>query len=165
VRSLGADAVFDYNSPTAVADIRAHTSNKLYYIWDTIGTSSSYDFGAAILKDVVPPSSQIIHYGTILPPPKAGTFSNDVKVTFTLGYSVQGEAFELGPTKFKAKPEDYEFMVKWLKIAQGLLEEGKWKPHRQEVREGGLEGVLKGLEDMKGGNVSGVKLVYRIAEP
>ena len=66
---------------------------------------------------------------------------------------------------FPAKPEDYEFMITWMKTAQKLLEEGKWRPHRQEVREGGLEGVLTGMEDLKKEKVSGAKLVYRIGEP
>jgi len=147
-----------------VADILAYTSNKIYYIWDTIGTPSSYTFGAAVLKDISPPEGQILHYGTILSPPEAGSFSSAVKVTFTLGYSAQGVPFKLGSTEFPAKPEDYEFMVTWMKTAQKLLEERKWRPHRQEVREGGLEGVLEGLEDLKEGRVSGVKLVYRIGE-
>lgn len=164
VKSLGADAVFDYNSPTCAADIRAHTNGKLYYVWDTIGTPSSYAIGASCLSSS-PPAGQKMHYGTINPPPEAGILSDDVAVTFTLAYSCQGEAWEMGPWKFPASPEDYEFIVKWMPTTQKLLAERKWKPHRQEVRKGGLEGVLGGLEDLKEGRVSGVKIVFRIGEP
>ncbi|KAG8157096.1 hypothetical protein KVR01_013086 [Diaporthe batatas] len=41
VRSYGADAVFDYNSPTCGADIRAHTANALDYALDCITEESS----------------------------------------------------------------------------------------------------------------------------
>jgi hypothetical protein len=56
-------------------------------------------------------------------------------------------------------------MKNWVVVAERLLKEGKWRPHRQEVRKGGFDGILEGMKDMKEGKVSGVKLVYRVAEP
>src|SRR5690349_5806815 len=37
LRSLGADAVFDYHSPSCGPDIRKLTQNKLRYAWDCAG--------------------------------------------------------------------------------------------------------------------------------
>ncbi|KAF4446288.1 fusarubin cluster-oxidoreductase [Fusarium austroafricanum] len=44
------------------------------------------------------------------------------------------------------------------------LEEGWLKAHPQEVIPGGLEGVEKGLKDLKSGKASAVKYVYRISD-
>lgn len=49
-------------------------------------------------------------------------------------------------------------------IAEKLLEEGKVRGHPVSVREGGLRGVIEGLEDLREGRVSGEKLVYRVAD-
>jgi len=164
VKSLGADVVFDYNSPTWTSDVRAHTDDKLYYIWDCIGTPASYATTPHALS-TSPPEGQELRYGTIVTPPEGRNFGSEVKVTHTLGYSVSGEAFRLGSKEFPARQEDYDFMVEWYKIALELLEQGKWKPHRLDVRDGGLEGIFEGLKDMEEGRVSGVKVVYRIGEP
>lgn len=164
VKSLGADTVFDSRSPTVGADIRAHTNNKLYYAWDTIGEHGSPAACAAALASSAP-AGQKLHYGTILMGPGMKPPRDDVEFTFTLGYTAAGEAFEIAGMKWEAKPQDYEFTVKWTELAEKLWMERKWRPHRQDVREGGLEGVLNGLEDMKSGKVSGVKLVYRVADP
>ena len=43
-----------------------------------------------------------------------------------------------------------------------ILAEGKLKPHPVSVESGGLESVLDGLDDMRQGNVSGEKLVYKV---
>lgn len=48
-------------------------------------------------------------------------------------------------------------------IARGLAE-GFFKPHPHEVVPGGLEGVQKGLQNLKDGKASGVKYVYKIGD-
>ncbi|KIY65801.1 GroES-like protein [Cylindrobasidium torrendii FP15055 ss-10] len=58
-------------------------------------------------------------------------------------------------------PGHEEFGVKmWLTIER-LLKEGVIKPNRYEVIPGGLNGVASGLERLKRGEVSGLKLVVR----
>lgn len=81
----------------------------------------------------------------------------------TLAYNVFGEDFKKwGP--FPAKQQDYEFGKMFWEMSRGLLAEGKVKAARQDVNRGGkgLEGVLKGLQEMREGKVSGVKLVYTL---
>jgi hypothetical protein len=79
-------------------------------------------------------------------------------------YTIFGEAFKFAGNEIPAMPEDFEYTKKFMAMTEGLLKEGKLKAHKQTVGKDGLEGVLKGMEDMKNGKVSGEKLVYRVAE-
>lgn len=54
-------------------------------------------------------------------------------------------------------------MVRFSALAGKLLEQGKIQPHPHRVKEGGLEGILQGLQDLREKKVSGEKLVYRVA--
>ena len=89
----------------------------------------------------------------------------EVKNIFFLGYTVAGEAFEIEGERWEAVPEDFELAKKMLVLAEGLVGEGGVKAHPARVMEGGLEGILGGMQMWKEGKVSGVKLVYRIGEP
>jgi hypothetical protein len=77
-------------------------------------------------------------------------------------YSSFGEDFIKAGNTLTGRPEDFEFMKKFVAMSQKLINGGKIKPHTLEVRPNGLEGVLDGLEDMKNGKVSGKKLVYKV---
>ena len=52
----------------------------------------------------------------------------------------------------------------WSATAEPAVKEGKIRPLRVKVMPGGLAGVKDGWKYMEEGNVSGVKLVYRIGE-
>ena len=49
-------------------------------------------------------------------------------------------------------------------MAEGLLAEKRLKVHRPEVREGRLEGVLGGMDDLRQRRAGGKKVVYYINE-
>ena len=49
-------------------------------------------------------------------------------------------------------------------LSERLLSDGKIKAPAVNVREGGLQGVFDGFEDMKNGRISRQKLVYRIED-
>lgn len=87
-----------------------------------------------------------------------------VEMRHTLGYTVVGEAFPFGPKTYLASEEDFEFGKMFWEMARGLLGEGKIKTHRHEMDRGmkGLEGALAGMDELRQGRVSGVKLVYGI---
>lgn len=160
VKSLGADAVFDYSDPAATAQIREYTSGKLRYAWDTISEESSAKFCAEALSPSAAEAGGDLHYGALLflPFPR-----EDVTPHHTLAYTILGEAFEFGSIRnFDAQPQDFEFAVKWWALAEKLIAEKKVKPHPTKIGSGGLKGVLEGLEELKSGKVSGVKLCYRI---
>ncbi|KAG8157330.1 hypothetical protein KVR01_012714 [Diaporthe batatas] len=160
VSDLGADAVFDYASPNVGSDIRELTQNGLYYAFDCISTEESARICAdALSEDTI---SKKPVYSAVL---YCHFPRKDVCVKFTVAQTIFGKSFnkpELGPEDFPEDTGDYEFGQTFWKIAEGLLAEGKFKVHPRDVRGGGLEGVLKGLEELKVGKVSGKKLVYNI---
>lgn len=49
-------------------------------------------------------------------------------------------------------------------ISSKLIASAQIAVHPPKIGEGGLKGVLQGLDDLKEGRVSGVKLVYRVGE-
>jgi hypothetical protein len=79
-------------------------------------------------------------------------------------YTCMGEAYTKFGQHNEAMPEVYESCSQFWEVAGKLFAEGKLVPHPQKVNQGGedLEGVLKGMQFIKDGKVSGFKLVYRI---
>ena len=61
-----------------------------------------------------------------------------------------------------ARPEDHEFAKGLFKATQGLLDDGKITTHPVKVMRGGWEGVMKGVEIIRGQELSGQKLVYQV---
>lgn len=154
LKDLGADAVFDYNSPTAASDIRNAADNNLQHVFDCIATESSSKISADSF------SSKGGKYSSLL---KVENFPrDDVENALTVAYTIFGQGFKFGPIEVPAKKEDFEFGVKFLALARDLLAEGKFKVHPPTVRSGGLEGILGGLQELKERKVSGTKLVYLI---
>ncbi|TVY85435.1 Protein TOXD [Lachnellula suecica] len=155
VRSLGADEVFDYKDPECAAKIRKLTGDKLKYAWDTVGDGSEVICDEALSSD-----SSICHYASVSITTKVPR--KDVKSSLVLMYTMFGKSFSKATTEFPASKEDYEFGKTWMALTEKLVAEGKLKPHPKRVGSGGLEGALKGMEEMKAGKISGEKLVYRI---
>ena len=87
---------------------------------------------------------------------------DDISNTGTAVYTILGQRFKFGDYEVPADQTDVHFAVKFLKIATDLLERGKIQVHRPDVRVGGLEAVLQGLQQVREKKVSGVKLVYCI---
>lgn len=82
----------------------------------------------------------------------------------TMVLSAIGESFQIGGKDIPANAFDYEFAVKFAKIAGELLSQGKLAAHPVSHQKGGLERVLEGVDMLRKGNVSGVKLVYTISD-
>ncbi len=105
-------------------------------------------------------------YSTLLPVPEeqVKAINDNVQNKSTLGYTVVGEAFQFGPNAIPAKPEDFEFGKMFWELSRGLLEQGKVKVHKPSVNKygKGFDGILKGMDEMKKGNVSGEKLVFTL---
>ncbi|KAH8697836.1 zinc-binding oxidoreductase [Talaromyces proteolyticus] len=156
VKSLGADAVFDYNDPNAAAEIRKYTDDKLTLAFDTITTSDSAKFCGEAL------SSSLVGDCTLLA--NVNVERENVRSRWTLGYTALGESFDFGPVKIEAKPEDKEYAAIFWELATKLLGEGKIKVHPPKVNPGGLKGVLDGLQLLRDNKVSGEKLVYNVDE-
>lgn len=156
VKRLGAVEAFDYNDPEGAAKVHEYTKNSLRYAFDTISTPDTAKFCADALT--IDPGAR---YGNIL---REKSPREDVEYTTTLAYTALGEYTEIRGNKLPAMPDHFEFAKSWMDRCQKLLEGGHFAVHPPKVGEGGLHGVLQGLQDMKEGKVSGNKLVYRVAE-
>lgn len=156
VKSLGADSVFDYRSPTLVSDIQAASDNNIRHIFDCISTPTTTQVSAGCFG---PSGGRYSALHPIRDFPRS-----DVSAGFTSAYTIFGEKFRYGRQEIPAKPEDYEFGVKFWALAQELLASGKIKPHPHRVWSGGLEGISEGLKALEEEKVSGFKIVYQIAD-
>jgi NADPH:quinone reductase-like Zn-dependent oxidoreductase len=150
LRKLGTDQVFNYKDADVGAQIRKATDDKLKLAFDCIAEGNSFDITAAAI------SSSGGHMSALLPVKDYPR--SDVKTKFTFAYTALGEAFN---ERVAANQEDYEFGAKFWKQAEDWFNNGKITTHPTEVRSG-LAGVPQGLQDLKDGKVSGVKLVYRV---
>ncbi len=90
-------------------------------------------------------------YGTILP---VKSPRDDLEVTSTFMYTIFNEPFHKAKNDFPAMKEDFEFAKMFMEITEGLLKDGKLKTHPEKVGNAGLEGALRGMEDMKADKVS-----------
>ncbi|KAF7950817.1 uncharacterized protein EAE97_002369 [Botrytis byssoidea] len=157
LKSLGADHVLDYHDPNCGAEIRSLTQNKLHHVFDTIATQSS----AQICADALSTSGENIYVnfmGIEMP-------RDNVKNIFFLGYSVTGEEYEIEGEVWAVAPEDFELGKRAFVLLEILLEHGLIINHPVKIMNGGLKGILEGTREMKEGNLSGEKLVYRVGEP
>lgn len=160
LKSLGADKVFDYNSPTCAADIRKYTNGKLKHALDCISEGKSPQITVEAMSGEGGLYTNLLNLGQ----DKIAEFNNAVEARSTLAYTILGEAFAFGPAQFPAKPEDEKFAKMFWAMARDLLEQGKIKVHKPSVNKygQGLDGVLLGMDAMKNGKVSGEKLVYTL---
>ncbi|KAH7311373.1 zinc-binding dehydrogenase [Stachybotrys elegans] len=159
VKSLGADYVFDYSSPTLSADIRKLTDNKLTLAWDCHSSDESVALCANAL------STDGGKIGTLLgvDRSKAKEANPKVEVNWTLYYDAFDEEY-LYFTRYPRRPDQYEQAKKFWELSAELLQQGKIKPTNVIENRGGsgLEGVLKGIDELRAGRVSAGKLVYTL---
>lgn len=155
VKSRGADIIFDYAEPGAASKIRELTNDKLTLVLDAIALESSAKFCGEAL------SSTGGRYAALL---TIECPRSDVKSSFSLGYTIFGEAFDIGANHIPASEEDFEFAKTWLSLVQSLFAEGKVKAHPYKVGKDGLKGTLEGMQLLKERKVSGEKLVYLVDE-
>ncbi|KAH7305316.1 chaperonin 10-like protein [Stachybotrys elegans] len=159
LESLGADAVFDYHSPTAGSEIRALTENKLKHAWDCAGN------GEVICANALSDCEPSRYAGINLSDDGAVLQRINSMVEgpiLTAGYDVFGENWAFGDILVPAKPDEMAFASRFLAIAQSMLAEGTLLPVNATVKkfENGLEGVIKGLDELRRGKLSATKLVY-----
>ncbi|KAL7928993.1 GroES-like protein [Trichoderma chlorosporum] len=154
VRDLGADHVFDYNLPMCAPSIRKITKNRLFHVFDTISTPQTAEICCNAIGGQ---GGKYVGLSGLEELPR-----DDVTNLHIMAFTAFGEAFDFGGEKVPANPQEYDFAVKFMELAKGLLWQGRIKPHPQSVRTGGLNGVLNGLQEMREGKISGVKLVYPV---
>lgn len=134
-------------------DIRAFTEDKLHFIWNTIDSPSAIEICAAVIA----PGGR---YGTVA---FSADFPRaDVESSFSVGYTAFGGHVRKATFDKEDCSEDAAFARSWIEEAEALLSRGSIKPHPLQIVRG-LGNVLDGLDRLRSGQVSGVKLVYTLS--
>ncbi|CCF43410.1 TOXD [Colletotrichum higginsianum] len=159
VKSYGADAVFDYHSPTCAADIKALTRNNLKYIVDPFSDLRTMALADEAMGRVGGRYVALESYQEVASGGKAKLIEREL----IMGQMITGKAIPL--TDGYGKPEDPElgvWGVECYKSIQRLVDERKLRPHPLRILDGGFEAVLEGLEMLKRKEMSGEKIVVRL---
>ncbi|KAG6250968.1 hypothetical protein E4U23_001034 [Claviceps purpurea] len=166
IRNLGADAVFDYHSPTCGADIKRLTRNGLCRAWDCTG--KNLDLCAAAMSDDKPGLYASLDCNDLLADSaRLAEMNRMVQYQEVMRcWDALGDFyFWYGRNAMYPDPSEMEFYREFLKLSQPFLEAGLVRPPRMKLNMlgSGLDGVLMGLTHMlRGGKVSGEKLVYTL---
>ncbi|OGM48040.1 hypothetical protein ABOM_002900 [Aspergillus bombycis] len=158
VKELGAEEAFDYHSPTCGDDIRRYTSDNLAYTFDCIT-----DLGSMRICYTAMGRAGGKYMG-LDPVPLRGHTRRDIKPEYVLIYTMFGKEVQ-SPRPFgrPARPKDRAFAEIWYRSTQVLVDTpGEIRPHPLDQGLDDLDGVIKGLDRMRKGDVSGVKLVYEL---
>lgn len=86
----------------------------------------------------------------------------DVSNTSTATYTAFGQKLMFGRMEFPANSMGEQFAGDFWSLTEKLLRAGTIKVHPPQVREGGLEGLLKRLQGLREKKGSGVELVYNV---
>jgi len=157
VKSFGAEAVFDYRSQTCADDIRAYTKNSLYYAIDCITGPTTMELcynaiGRAGGK-----------YTALDPYQESRVTRTRIKADWVLGPALLGKKIAWpAPFDWEGNLKLRAWAEKWFDMLQKTLDKGKIKPHPIQLIDGGLSGIMEGLQALHKGVVSGKKLVYCI---
>ncbi len=159
VKSLGADAVFDHNSPTCAKEIKDSTDNNLAYVLDCISERGAPEICLGAMSDAV--NGRYASIGPV-PTEKVAALNQNVDHTFVMGQRAFGQDIVMRGRTLPADPAALHFGKMFWELTRQLLGEGKIKVHSFSVNEGGkgLDGVLNGLKLLKERKVSAKKLVY-----
>lgn len=154
VKRYGADAVFDYTSPSSAAEI-AKAYPNISKAFDCYSVGNSTEYCAQVLKASGGKVITLLDSKAKVP---------GVEVKMIIIFTVFGVAFQwlppVGP-KLPVIKEDRESLVRFYGNLPGVL--GKLKAPPVEVLDGsGFDAIFKGLDTYRSGTVAGKKLVVRM---
>ncbi|BFZ65349.1 Zinc-binding oxidoreductase alcohol dehydrogenase [Saitoella coloradoensis] len=159
LKGLGADVCIDYKDPDVVKKVKdAAGENGITYGLDCISEEQTVK---AVTSCFTGSGKLITLLGTS---PTANSNPDQVTVQPTLVYTILGRAFEMRGDEYQASPEDRRVAEQFYEKLPEWIQSDKVKPNRTRIVEGGLNGILRGFEEMKNGKVRGEKLVYVIKE-
>ncbi|KAJ7773726.1 GroES-like protein [Mycena maculata] len=156
LKTLGADGVFDYKSPTVVQDIK--------WAYPDIDAALDCISEHGSTKQVAACFGRPGKVVAFVPVAKDGEgWSPEVEIEVIVVYTTRGKAFELAGFSIPALPEDGAHAAKWLVQQAAFVKSGRLKANSVKIVPGGLHGVKDGFGFMKAGKVSAQKLVYQVA--
>ncbi|KAI1417949.1 alcohol dehydrogenase GroES-like domain-containing protein [Hypoxylon sp. FL1857] len=159
LKSIGAIETFDYHSSRCGLEIRTYTENRLAFVLDCIATTETmrmcYDaIGSAGGKYVtLNPPSTIVKYTR-----------RDISVKHFVGHTMFGVPVRLSGIHARRATMLDRQCVAWLLLqVEGLLKDNFLHLPPFQIRQGGLNAIQYGIEDLRVGNTTGgVKLVYSL---
>ncbi|KAF4502345.1 Zinc-binding dehydrogenase family oxidoreductase [Fusarium agapanthi] len=156
--SFGADATFDYASPSAAEDIRAYTNNRLRLAIDCVTTADSSRLCYSALGRTGGRYVALDPYSDAVSATRAV-----VRPSWVFGLEPLGDEIAW-PSPHDRKPNDIakNFLQVWNPTMQRLVDRKLIRFHPQLVRDDGLAGALEGLNDIRSKRVSGMKLIYTL---
>lgn len=158
VKSYGADKVYDYKSPDCAQKIRSDTGNLLEYTIDCFAEDSSMRFCYAAIGRAGG------HYTALNPYNDRLATRKVITPDWILATYITGEGSKW-PAPYASEPEPRlrEMADLLFPRIQRLMDGGKIQPHPVKLEDGGLPGLLDGVQKIRNGGVSGQKLVYALA--
>jgi NADPH:quinone reductase-like Zn-dependent oxidoreductase len=156
----GCDVVVDYRQGQTLAQIKqALDDEQLQHGFDAVSEPPT----TSQLASLIAPSTKDAKVVMVLYPHEP--LPTHIQYLQTSVFSIYGEEVRHGANVVPAMPEDTEFAKRFFPALEGWLREGgKIIPNKITIVEGGLEGVREGFRRMREKEVSGEKLVFRIAE-
>lgn len=159
VLRFGAEKVFDYHSETCAADIREYTGNQLAYAFDCVAEADTTQLCYGAIGRAGG------RYVTVEPfrESVAKTRELTVEPSWLMATSIFGNKIALeGAFARDARPDYRVFGSEAFSAVQALLDNGLIDTHPIKSMPGGWEGVLGGVDIIRGQPPSGYKLVYSV---
>ncbi|KAF9870974.1 hypothetical protein CkaCkLH20_11646 [Colletotrichum karsti] len=156
VKYLGAKHAFDYHDDGVVDSIR-NAAPGLKYVFDTIGNKSS----SGLASQAIDESGGGL---CTVRPGKANTeeVTKQTEVTDVLVWTAFLKDHRYGDFHWPAHEEDHKLGTEFFEKLPGWVEEGKIRPNKPKIIPGGLDGVTKGFQEYRDGDISATKLVYKL---
>ena len=155
VKSRGAEAVFDYHSATCAADIKTYTRSSLGHVLDIITDISSQAICHGAMGRLGGKYTALEAPSNALNPRK-----RTVRTDFVIGLCALGTEVALeGEYHRQADKEARRHVGQFFDEMQEFVDAGKVMPHPHRLLKEGYENILKGIEDLRQGKISGEKLV------
>ncbi|ROT36434.1 alcohol dehydrogenase GroES-like domain-containing protein [Sodiomyces alkalinus F11] len=159
MKDLGAVATFDYHSRTCGREIKNFTRNTLVHAFDCVTTADTMTMCFEALG-----AKGGRYIGLENPPTRVKYTRRDVTVDWVQALTLFGKPVKLdGVYGRPASPSDRQFAAQLYRAAERWTQEGLVRGPDFQLGEGGLEGLVEGIDDVRKGKVQGYKLVYPIA--
>ncbi|KAJ5517405.1 Trans-enoyl reductase lepG [Penicillium freii] len=157
LQQLGAQATFDYRSPTCGSDLRDYTHNRLASAIDCISSTDSMQ----ICYEAIGTAGG--RYVSLDPFPLNKHTRRSIRPEWLFSFTMFGHAIDWdAPYNFPARPDDRESAERWYAEIEAILATGELVTHPFQEETGGLSSVIDGIGAVRNGQITGYKLVYPI---
>ncbi|KAJ5588378.1 hypothetical protein N7537_011056 [Penicillium hordei] len=158
--NYGAVATASYTSKNCVDTVKTLAGKPIRHALDCITDMESVPICFAALARTGG------RYACLEECPESWRTRRAVRVKEVMGFQILGDDMDLGVSTY-TRPKDQGLMdigMVWAKEMEILMETKQIKPHPLREVSGGWEGIIRGLEMLRKGEVRGQKLVIRIPQ-